>query len=255
MTNIILCGCGGRMGAAVSALCTERGDARIVAGVDVNTSAGAQAFDFPVYRSVFEFSEKADVILDFSHHSAVPSLIEYSLSTSTPLIVCTTGHTKEELELMRAASEKVAVFSSGNMSIGINLLIELSRKASEALGVGFDVEIIEKHHNKKLDAPSGTALMIAEAIKGTRDKTEYVYDRHSERRMRSADEIGIHSVRGGTIVGEHEVIFAGNNEVITISHSAASREIFAAGALRAAAFIVGKPAGLYSMSDVINSAL
>lgn len=251
MTNIILCGCGGRMGAAISAMCAERSDVKIVAGVDVNTSAGAQAFDFPVYRSVSEFSGKADVIVDFSHHSAVPSLIEYSLSTSTPLVICTTGHTEEELALMRSASEKVAVFSSGNMSIGINLLIELSKKASEALGISFDVEIVEKHHNKKLDAPSGTALMIADAIKGTRTETEYVYDRHSERRTRSPSEIGIHSVRGGTIVGEHEVIFAGNNEVITLSHSAASREIFAAGALRAAAFTAGKPAGLYSMSDLL----
>lgn len=254
MTNIILCGCGGRMGAAVSELCSERGDVKIIAGVDVNTSAGAQTFGFPVYRSVSEFSGKADVILDFSHHSAVSSLVEYSLSTATPLVVCTTGHTEEELALMRSASERVAVFSSGNMSIGINLLIELSKKASEALGIGFDVEIVEKHHNKKLDAPSGTALMIADAIRSTRDETEYVYDRHSERRARSSAEIGIHSVRGGTIVGEHEVIFAGNNEVITLSHSAASREIFASGALRAAAFIADKPAGFYSMSDVINSA-
>ena len=138
------------------------------------------------------------------------------------------------------------------MSIGINLLIELCKKASETLGTAFDVEIIEKHHNKKLDAPSGTALMLADSIKETRDRTEYVYDRQSVRRQRSSDEIGIHSVRGGTIVGEHEVIFAGNNEMITISHSAMSREIFASGAVRAAAFLAGKPAGMYNMSNVIN---
>ena len=250
MTNIILCGCGGRMGAAVSGLVASRNDARIIAGVDVNASAVAT--DFPVYQSISEFPEKADVIVDFSHHSSLPSLLDYAVATSTPLVVCTTGHTEEELSLMRAAAEKAAIFFSGNMSIGINLLVELCRKASETLGVSFDVEIIEKHHNKKLDAPSGTALMIADAIKDTREQTDYVYDRHSERRQRSSDEIGIHSVRGGTIVGEHEVIFAGNNELISISHTAMSREIFAAGAVRAATYIVGKPAGMYNMSDVIN---
>ena len=254
MTNVILCGCGGRMGVAVSTLAAEKNDVKIVAGVDVNLSVGAQVSGFPVYHSISEFTEKADVIIDFSHHSALPSLLDYAVTHSTPIVVCTTGHTQAEIDLMRAASQKVAVFSSGNMSIGINLLIELCKKASETLGVAFDVEIIEKHHNKKLDAPSGTALMIADAIKETRENTEYVYDRHTERRLRSADEIGIHSVRGGTIVGEHEVIFAGNNEIITLSHSAMSREIFAAGAVRAATFLNGKTAGMYNMSDVINNA-
>ena len=252
MTNIILCGCGGRMGAAVSALVSQRGDAKIIAGVDINTSSGAQTSGFPVYQSIDEFSGKADVIVDFSHHSSLPALVEYATKTGTPLVVCTTGHTDAELSLMKQAAERVAIFFSGNMSIGINLLIALCKKASETLGTAFDVEIVEKHHNNKLDAPSGTALMIADAIKETRSETEYVYDRHSVRRGRDEAEIGIHSVRGGTIVGEHEVIFAGNNEMITISHSAMSREIFAAGAVRAAAFIVGKPAGTYSMSDVIN---
>lgn len=250
MTNIILCGCSGRMGEAVSKLIDDRNDAKIVAGVDVSTSA--QVSGFPIFQSISEFTGKADVILDFSHHTALPSLLNYAIATSTPLVVCTTGHTEEELSLMKAASEKVAVFFSGNMSIGINLLIELCKKASETLGTSFDVEIIEKHHNKKLDAPSGTALMLANAIKDTREQTEYVYDRQSVRRQRSPEEIGIHSVRGGTIVGEHEVIFAGNNEMITISHSAMSREIFAAGAVRAAAYLSGKPAGMYNMSNVIN---
>ena len=253
MTNIILCGCGGRMGVAVSALVAERNDVKIIAGVDINTSAGAQASGFPVYQSIGEFTQKADVIIDFSHHSSLPSLLEYSVRTSTPIVVCTTGHTQEEILLMQKASANVAVFSSGNMSIGINLLIELCKKASDTLGIAFDVEIIEKHHNKKLDAPSGTALMIANSIKDTRESTEYVYDRHSERRQRSSSEIGIHSVRGGTIVGEHEVIFAGNNEIISLSHTATSREIFASGAVRAAEFLCGKPAGMYNMSDLINS--
>lgn len=251
MTNIILCGCSGRMGEAVTKLIRERDDTQIIAGIDVNPAA--QVSDFPIFPTISEFSGKADVIVDFSHHTTLPSLAEYAVATSTPLVVCTTGHTEEELAIMRKASESVAIFFSGNMSIGINLLIELCKKASETLGTAFDVEIIEKHHNKKLDAPSGTALMLADSIKETREQTEYVYDRHSVRRQRSSDEIGLHSVRGGTIVGEHEVIFAGNNEMITISHSAMSREIFAAGAVRAAAFLSGKPAGMYNMSNVINN--
>ena len=249
MTNILLSGCGGRMGEAVRKLISERDDATVIAGIDVNP---ASVSGFPVYQSITEFSGKADVIVDFSHHTALPSLLDYAVKTGTPLVVCTTGHTDGELNAMRAAADKVAVFFSGNMSIGINLLMELCRRASAVLGTSFDVEIVEKHHNKKLDAPSGTALMLADAIKDTREKSEYVYDRHSVRRQRSSDEIGIHSVRGGTIVGEHEVIFAGNNEVITISHTAMSREIFAAGAVRAASFLVGKPAGMYNMSDVIG---
>ena len=252
MTNILLSGCGGRMGEAVRKLISERGDATVIAGIDVNPASVGTASGFPVYQSISEFPDKADVIVDFSHHTALPALLDYAVKTGTPLVVCTTGHTEDELTAMREACGKVAVFFSGNMSIGINLIMELCRRASLALGTSFDVEIVEKHHNKKLDAPSGTALMLADAIKETREETEYVYDRHSVRRQRSSDEIGIHSVRGGTIVGEHEVIFAGNNEVITISHSAMSREIFAAGAVRAASFLIGKPAGMYNMSDVIG---
>lgn len=251
MTNIILCGCGGRMGEAVSKLVSERNDTKIVAGIDINPNSVAVS-GFPVYQSISEFPDRADVIVDFSHHSSLPSLLGYAVSTSTPIVVCTTGHTDEELELMKQASEKIAVFFSGNMSIGINLLMELCKKASETLGIAFDVEIIEKHHNKKLDAPSGTALMLANAVAETREESEYVYDRHSVRRQRSTSEIGIHSVRGGTIVGEHEVIFAGNNEMITLSHSAMSREIFAAGAVRAAIYVADKTAGTYNMSDLIN---
>lgn len=251
MVNIILSGCGGRMGEAVSKLVSERNDVKIIAGVDVNTASPVSGF--PVYQSILEFSGKADVIIDFSHHTALPTLAEYAVKTKTPLIVCTTGHSEQELLAMRQASTEVAVFFSGNMSIGINLLVELCKRACETLGESFDIEIIEKHHNKKLDAPSGTALMIADALKDSRGTAEYVYDRHTKRRQRDPNEIGIHSVRGGTIVGEHEVIFAGNNETITISHSAASREIFAAGALRAAVYMKGKTSGMYDMSDVINN--
>ena len=232
---------------------TEGSDTcRIVAGVDINASAVGSACSFPVYETITDFPSKADVIVDFSHHTALPSLLEYAKKTGTPIVVATTGHTDEEKALMKEAANEVAVFFSGNMSIGINLLMELCRRASETLGESFDVEIIEKHHNQKLDAPSGTAIMLADAVKETREQTEYVYDRHSVRKKRDPSEIGIHSVRGGTIVGEHEVIFAGMNEVITLSHSAGSREIFATGALRAAAYLAKKASGMYNMSDLIN---
>ena len=249
MIKVILSGCGGRMGKAVAAAVGN--EARIVAGVDIN-AASINASDFPIYESITEFSDKADVIVDFSHHSALPSLLDYAKATKTPVVVATTGHTDEELALMREAASEVAIFHSGNFSIGINLIINLAKQAARTLGADFDIEIIEKHHNKKLDAPSGTALMIANAVADERDESEYIYDRHSVRKAREPKEIGIHSVRGGSIVGEHEVIFAGANEVVSISHSAASREIFANGALRAAIYLAGKSAGLYSMTDLIE---
>ena len=253
MVNIILSGCGGRMGQAILRAAKEHTDCRIVAGIDINADSVAPACEFPVYQSISDFTDKADVIIDFSHHTALPALADYATRTATPLVVATTGHTEDEKAAMMRASEKVAVFSSGNMSIGINLLIELAKLGARTLGDAFDVEIIEKHHNQKLDAPSGTALMIADAIKEEREETEYIYDRHSVRQVRGKNEIGIHSVRGGTIVGEHEVIFAGTNETITVSHSAASREIFANGALRAAMYLAKKGAGHYDMSDLINN--
>ena len=249
MIKVILSGCGGRMGKAVAAAVGN--EVRIVAGVDIN-AASIDASDFPIYESITEFSDKADVIVDFSHHSALPSLLDYAKATKTPVVVATTGHTDEELALMREAAKSVAIFHSGNFSIGINLIINLAKQAARTLGADFDIEIIEKHHNKKLDAPSGTALMIANAVADEREESEYIYDRHSVHKAREPKEIGIHSVRGGSIVGEHEVIFAGANEVVSISHSAASREIFANGALRAAIYLAGKSAGLYSMTDLIE---
>ena len=222
----------------------------IVAGVDVNASALSTGF--PVYEKISDFPGKADVIVDFSHHSALPSLIEYAKATKTPIVLATTGHTDEELALIDESVNEIAIFRSGNFSLGINLLITLAKQAAKTLGADFDVEIIEKHHNKKLDAPSGTALMIADAIASEREESEYVFDRHSERKARESKEIGLHSVRGGTIVGEHEAIFAGENEIVTISHSAASREIFATGALRAAVYLAKKEKGLYNMTDMIE---
>ena len=240
------------MGQAILRAAKDDKSCRIVAGIDINADSIAPACEFPVYQSISEFSDKADVIIDFSHHTALPALMDYATRTSTPIVVATTGHTDEEKAVMTEGAKKVAIFSSGNMSIGINLLIELARVGAKTLGDAFDVEIIEKHHNQKLDAPSGTALMIADAIKEEREETEYVYDRHSVRRVRDKSEIGIHSVRGGTIVGEHEAIFAGENEIVTISHSAASREIFATGALRASVYLSKKTVGLYNMTDMIE---
>ena len=242
------------MGRAVTESINNSARLRVVAGVDVNAASLGATCDFPVYQSISEFPDKADVIIDFSHHSALPSLCEYATASATPLVVATTGHSEEELELMKKTSENVPVFFSRNMSIGINLLIEMCRRTAKTLGLDFDIEIIEKHHNQKLDAPSGTALMLGEAIAEEREATEFVYDRHSVRQKRKPSEIGIHAVRGGTIVGEHEVIFAGNNEIISLSHSATSREIFATGALKAAEFIADKKSGMYNMSDVINEA-
>ncbi len=247
MLNILLCGCGGRMGAAVAAAAEAAGDV-IVAGVDVNPTAAAP---YPVYHSPEEFEGRADVMIDFSHHSALTALLAYATRTGTPLVVCTTGHTEEEMAMMKEAAARVPIFFSRNMSLGINLLISLCRRAAATLGEDFDIEIIEKHHNKKLDAPSGTALMIADALSETGDHP-YVYDRHAERRARAKGEIGLHAVRGGTIVGEHEVMFCGKDEVVTLSHSAASREVFATGALRAARFLVGKGAGFYNMDNVVG---
>ena len=248
MLNILLCGCGGRMGAAVAAAAVAAGD-RIVAGVDVNPIA---ASPYPVFTSPEEFTGHADVMIDFSHHSALTGLLAYATRTGTPLVVCTTGHTEEEMEMMKKASEKVAVFFSRNMSLGINLLISLCRRAAATLGEDFDIEIIEKHHNQKLDAPSGTALMIADALCEDAEHP-YVYDRHAVRKKRERGEIGLHAVRGGNIVGEHEVMFCGQNEIVTLSHSAASREVFATGALRAARFMQGKGPGFYNMDDVIGN--
>ncbi len=248
MVNIIVSGINGRMGRAIEEMCKGSDRYTIVAGLDINLGI---PHEFPVVSSVKELDCKADALIDFSHHSACTSLCEYAAETGTPVIFCTTGYTEQELALIKETSKKTALFRSGNMSLGINLLIELSKKASEILE-GFDIEIIEQHHNQKLDAPSGTALMIADGIKSVRESSEYVYDRTKLRQKRSQNEIGIHSVRGGSIVGEHEVIFAGRNENVTLHHSALSREVFADGALKAAQFIKGKGAGMYDMSNVLE---
>lgn len=250
MKRILLCGCCGKMGRVITRLVGERDDCLIVAGVDLQEDRETGAF--PVYSSVDHVEETVDVIIDFSHPSLLSSLLAYAKEHRVPIVLCTTGYTAEQVEELKEASQKTAVFYSRNMSIGINLLIELSKKAAQVLGSDFDIEIVEEHHNQKIDAPSGTALMIADAIRDSLDSpVSYMYDRHSQRKKREKNEIGIHSIRGGTIVGEHEVIFAGNNEVIRLSHSAQSKEVFASGAVNAALFLAEKPAGLYDMSAMV----
>lgn len=250
MTKIAITGACGKMGRVIAGLVSGRDDCEIVSGIDI---AGEQYAGFPVYRKVFDLPEKPDVIIDFSHPSALPDLLSYGKMNNVPLVLATTGYTDEERSQITAASSQIPVFFTFNMSLGINLLVELARKAAQILGGQFDVEIVEKHHNLKKDAPSGTAIMIAEAInEELGGKNRFVYDRHSVRKPRDKDEIGMHAIRGGTIVGEHDVIFAGHDEVITLSHSAQSKEVFAAGAVNAAVFLAGKPAGMYAMSDLIK---
>lgn len=250
MTNIILSGCGGSMGHTVASCAARESQYKVVAGIDLNADSKNE---FPVYRNPSEISEKADALIDFSNPSLLSPLLAFGVKNEMPLVLCTTGYSEDQVKELKKAAEKTAIFYSGNMSLGINLLIELAKKAAKVLGSAYDIEIIEKHHNRKLDAPSGTALMIADGISSALGRDmHYVYDRHSQRKPRENSEIGIHSIRGGTIVGEHEVIFAGPQEVITLSHSAQSRDIFALGALHAAEFLKSKANGLYSMSDMLN---
>ncbi len=249
MKKIILSGCGGRLGRAIAERIAVRDDCVIAAGIDVN----AVTADYPVYTAPDAVAETADVIIDCSHHTAVIPLLAYAKARHLPAVICTTGHTEEEIAAIREASAVIPVLYSRNMSLGINLLLDLVKRAASALGEDFDIEIVEAHHNKKLDAPSGTALMLADAAASVREESEYTYDRHSVRRERSKKEIGIHSVRGGTIVGEHEVIFAGPDEVIRISHSAYSRDVFATGAVRAALFAADAAPGLYSMTEMLSA--
>ena len=238
------------MGKVITELVNQKEDCTIVAGVDLNTKSNS----YPVFNSFSDITVDADVIIDFSHPSVLNSLLDYAKKCGLPLVLSTTGYTPEQTEQIKRAAKDIPIFFSFNMSLGINLLIELAKKAACILSDNFDIEIIEAHHNQKIDAPSGTAVMISEAIKDSLSDAEYydVYDRHSVREKRNNKEIGVHSIRGGTIVGEHTVMFAGNDEIVSISHSARSKGIFASGAVKAATFMVGKPAGIYSMKDMIG---
>lgn len=249
MTRIILSGANGKMGKVIQSVVAGRNDCEIVAGVDLNTHSE----EFPVYDSIDKVQESADVVIDFTNPVLIDGLLAYSERTGTPLVIGTTGYDHKQKKQIEDASENSAVFFTYNMSLGINLLANLAKKAADVLGSDFDIEIVEKHHNQKIDAPSGTAIMLADAVSEEFDEPlKYEYDRHSKREKRGKNEIGMHSVRGGTIVGEHEIIFAGRDEIITLSHSARSKEIFAVGAVNAAVYMNGKKQGLYSMKDLID---
>lgn len=249
MKKIILCGANGKMGHVIRNIVAADNECEIVAGVDINT----ESTDFPIYSEIDSVKESADVIIDFSNPALLNSLLEYSAAKKIPVVIATTGFDDDQKKQIENAATENGVFFTYNMSLGINLLATLAKKAVDVLGNDFDIEIIEKHHNQKIDAPSGTALMLADAICEEIDKPmKYEYDRHSKREKRSKNEIGMHAVRGGTIVGEHEIIFAGRDEIITLSHSARSKEIFAVGAVNAAKYMVGKGAGLYTMKALIK---
>ena len=251
MVNVIMHGCNGHTGRVVTELIEKDENVQIVAGIDAYT--GVQN-EYPVFPSIKECTVKADVIIDFAVAQAVDGLLEYAVETGTPVVLCTTGLSAEQLEKVNQASKKVAILKSANMSLGINTLMKLLRTAADILANrGFDIEIVEKHHNQKLDAPSGTAIALADSInEAMADQYVYNYDRSHERKKREKNEIGIVAVRGGTIVGQHDVIFAGADEVIEFHHTAYSKAIFGKGAVEAAKFLAGKPAGMYDMSDVIG---
>lgn len=249
MINILLSGACGKMGNAVARCVNEDESLKIIAGVD----KAEMLCDFPIYKSFDDVKSVPDVIIDFSHVAVLDSLLDFAIKNNIAVILATTGYSAEQINQIKNAATKIPVFFTANMSLGVNLLCSLAKSAAKILGDNFDVEIIEKHHNQKIDAPSGTALMLANAVNEVfADKYNYEYDRHSKRQKRTKSEIGIHAIRGGTIVGEHDVIFAGHDEVITLSHAAQSKEVFAAGAVKAAKFIVGKTAGLYDMGSILN---
>ncbi len=250
MTNIIMHGCNGKMGQVITRIVAEDPDAEIVAGIDLT---GEVKNDYPVFRTIEECNVEGDVIIDFSNAAAVDALLEHSRSRHIPVVLCTTGLSAGQLELVSQVSKETAVLKSANMSMGINTILKLVREAAKVLAnAGYDMEIVEMHHNQKVDAPSGTALALADAINEAMDhQYHYQYDRTQVHAKRDPKEIGIQAVRGGSIVGDHQVLFCGPDEVVEIRHTAYSRSIFAKGAVQAAKFLKGKEAGMYDMSDVI----
>ena len=251
MTNIILRGCNGKMGQVITDLVDADDKAVIVAGIDIFLNRNNK---YPVYQSFYQCNVKADVIIDFSTPVNLEEMLDFAISRQIGIVLCTTGHSKEQLVMIEEASKIIPIFRSANMSMGINLISKLIQEAALLLTeAGFDIEIVERHHNKKVDAPSGTALALADAMNEVlNNEYEYRFDRSEDRTPRKKKEIGVLAVRGGTIVGEHEVIFAGTDEVIEIKHTAYSKAIFAKGAIQAAKFLPGQPAGMYRMNDIIG---
>ena len=252
MTKVILHGCNGKMGRMITELCSQDKEIEIVAGIDA-VSQGPSG-GYPVYRDIYNCNIAADAVIDFSNAAAADILLDYCAEKKIPCVLCTTGLSAEQLEHVKRAAKETAVLRSANMTLGVNLLMKLLKEAAAVLApAGFDIEIVEKHHNLKVDAPSGTAIALADSINEELNGAyEYVYDRSKVRQKRDKKELGISAIRGGTIVGDHDVIFAGLDEVITFSHRAYSKGVFAKGALQAAKFLAGKSAGLYTMSDVIG---
>ena len=251
MTRIIMNGCNGKMGQCITGICKEDPEVEIVAGIDLYDGIKN---DYPVFSNINDCDVEADVIIDFSNANAVDTLFDFCIAKKMPVVFCTTGLSEKQLNRVKEVSENTAILKSANMSLGINTLMELLKKAALVFApAGFDVEVVEKHHKMKLDAPSGTAIALADAVNEARNNEyTYVYDRSGRRQVRDEKEIGISAVRGGTIVGEHDVIFAGEDEVITFSHTAYSRAVFAKGAIQAAKFLYNKEPGLYTMADVVK---
>ncbi|MBR6626810.1 MAG: 4-hydroxy-tetrahydrodipicolinate reductase [Lachnospiraceae bacterium] len=252
MIKIIMHGCNGKMGHIISQIAAEDNEVEIVAGIDAYDDGHNT---YPVFKSIEKCDVQADCLIDFSIASAVDKMVEYCVEHQLPCVLCTTGLSQEQMDKVKAASAKVAILKSANMSLGINLLLKMLKEAAGVLApAGYDIEVVEKHHRLKVDAPSGTALALADSINEEFDGAyEYVYDRSTRREKRPDKEIGISAVRGGTIVGEHDVIFAGTDEVITFSHSAYSKGVFAKGAVQAAKYLAGKKPGMYDMSNVIDA--
>lgn len=251
MIKAIMHGCNGRMGQMITGIIKEDNQIELVAGIDVSDHIQNE---YPVFKRISDCNVKADVIIDFASSKAVDDLLDYCAKTNTPCVLCTTGLSEEQLTHVKETAKQTGILKSANMSLGINTLMKLLKDAANVLApAGFDIEIVEKHHNQKLDAPSGTALALADSINEEfENEYEYVFDRSTRREKRPEKEIGISAVRGGSIVGEHDVIFAGMDEVITVSHTAYSRAVFAKGAVQAAKFLAGKKPGLYNMSNVID---
>lgn len=251
MVRIIMNGCNGKMGQVITGIVAEDSQAEIVAGIDIYDGIKNT---YPVFPNIESCTVDADVIIDFSTAKAVDRLLDYVQKKGIPVVLCTTGLSEEQLNRVSTVAEQAAVLKSANMSLGINTIMKLLQEAVKVFApAGYDVEIVEKHHNQKLDAPSGTAIALADSMnEAMNHQYEYIYDRSQRRQKRDSKELGISAVRGGTIVGEHEVIFAGTDEVIEIKHTAYSKAVFAKGAVEAAKFLAGKPAGLYTMSDVIS---
>jgi 4-hydroxy-tetrahydrodipicolinate reductase len=253
MIRIIIHGCMGRMGQVLTATAAAAPDIEVVAGIDLTSGEGA--VEYPVFPGLEKCTVPADVVVDFSSPKALPSLLKGVLEKKIPLIIATTGHNREDKAAIAKASKSIPVFASANMSLGVNLLSEMAQKAATVLGESFDIEIIERHHNQKKDAPSGTALLLADSINEVfLQGKNYVYGRHGREELRHRSDLGIHAIRGGTVVGEHEIVFAGKDELVQLCHSAASRRIFALGALEAVRYLQGKAPGLYSMKEMITAA-